>query len=216
MANLQEKYGLSLQRGEVLFREGETGDTMFVLQKGRIRITRVIRGEEKVLTELGPGEFFGEMAILNNKARSATATAVEDATLLRLDMRTFTAMIKANTEIAVRMIKKLAGRLDAANEQIETLLLRDANSRVVHALITLCKTQGEPGDNGVRVHLSAAELGARVGLESEITLGVLSRMQRSQLISVTDDYISVHDVGKLDEFLEFLEMKARFGDAGGP
>ena len=68
------RFGKVCAAGTVLFREGETGTTMYVLQAGRVRITKSIKGEDKMLAILGPGEFFGEMAILNDKPRTATAT----------------------------------------------------------------------------------------------------------------------------------------------
>ena len=132
MSSLIERFGRSVPAGQVLFREGDPGTEMFVIQSGRVRLTRTIRGQDKLLAELGPGEFFGEMSIINDKPRTATAVIAEDAQLLVLDPKTFEAMIKANTEIAVRMIKKLAKRLDDANAQIENLLLGDANSRIAH------------------------------------------------------------------------------------
>jgi CRP-like cAMP-binding protein len=113
--SLIERFGRTAPAGTVLFREGEPGKDMYVIQAGKVRLTRTIRGIEKTLADLPAGEFFGEMSIINEKPRTASAVVLEDAQLLVLDPRTFEAMIKANTEIAVRMIKKLAGRLDIAN-----------------------------------------------------------------------------------------------------
>jgi CRP-like cAMP-binding protein len=211
VTNLINRFGKKAQPGEVLFREQEEGREMFVLQSGKVRLTRRIRGAEKFLADLGPGEFFGEMAILNNKPRSATATVVEEAQLLVIDPKTFEAMIKTNTEIAVRMIKKLAKRLDDANEQIETLLLRDANSRVVHCLIHIARAQGKRGDGGVSVVASVAEIVQRTGIDPERVEGVLERMERSSLVARVGDEIIIPDLAKLDEFLEFLEMREKFG-----
>src|SRR5947199_7360758 len=107
---------------------------MYVIQTGRVQLTRRVRGREAHLATLPPGEFFGEMAIVNNRPRSATATVIEDARALVIDRRTFDAMIRGNTEIAVRLIKKLANRLEQANQQIEILLVRDTNHRLVQLL----------------------------------------------------------------------------------
>ena len=84
-----------------------------------------MRDIEKILAILGPGEFFGEMAIISNKPRNATAVVEETARLLVIDPKTFEGMIRGNSEIAVRMIKKLAERLSEADAQIENLLLSD-------------------------------------------------------------------------------------------
>ncbi|CAG0961310.1 partial Cyclic AMP receptor protein, partial [Anaerolineae bacterium] len=67
------RFGKTCGAGEVLFREGDAGDRMYVIQSGAVRISKTVKGEEKTLAILGPGEFFGEMAILNAKPRTATA-----------------------------------------------------------------------------------------------------------------------------------------------
>jgi CRP-like cAMP-binding protein len=142
-SGLYRRFGKDFPAATVLFREGETGGEMFVIQSGKVRISVTVRSLEKVLGVLGPGEFFGEMSILNNRPRSATATVVEDAKLLVIDPRTFDAMVRQNADIAVRMIKKLAARLQDADDQISNLLLKDRSSRVVHALISLCRRSQE-------------------------------------------------------------------------
>lgn len=103
---------------EVVFHEGDHGEEMFVIQSGRIRITKALGGEERVLAELGPGEFFGEMAILNNEPRNATARAVSPSVLLVYDKNTFEQMLMSNPNVAVRMVHKLAERLRRTNEMI--------------------------------------------------------------------------------------------------
>src|SRR5215468_8137591 len=102
------RFGREYQPGEVLFREGEAGEVMFVIQAGAVRIAKAIGGEDKVLAVLGPGEFLGEMAILNGKPRTATATVVEPTRCLVIEARTLEQMVARNAEIALRLIKKLA------------------------------------------------------------------------------------------------------------
>ena len=133
---LFQRFGREFTKGSVLFKEGEPGKEMYVVQSGKVNITKTVRDTDKILATLGAGEFFGEMSILNNKPRSAGANIAEDAKLLVIDPRTFEAMIRGNVEIAVRLIKKLSDRLQEADEQIENLLLRDPNSRVVHYLMS--------------------------------------------------------------------------------
>jgi CRP/FNR family cyclic AMP-dependent transcriptional regulator len=211
VSTLIDRFGRRKAAGEVLFKEDEVGTEMFVLQSGKIRLTKNIRGVEKLLADIGPGEFFGEMAILNNKPRTATATVLEDAQLLVIDPKTFEAMIKSNTEIAVRMIKKLAKRLDDANEQIETLLLRDTNSRVVHCIINAARASGAQTPDGVVVRVSSDDIENRTGIDRERVDGVMERMERSQLLHRRGGELLVPDVSKLAEFLEFLEMREKFG-----
>ncbi len=210
--SLIERFGRTAAAGTILFREGEPGKEMFVIQSGKVRLTRTIRGVEKTLADLPAGEFFGEMSIINDKPRTATAVVVEDAQLLVLDPRTFEAMIKANTEIAVRMIRKLAGRLDVANTQIENLLLGDANSRIVHAILSLC--YGAPRDEhgAVNLAIDADVLSETTSVDVKKALEVLARLERSRLVLDDGAGLRVPDVVKLTEYLEFLDMRERFGD----
>src|SRR5687768_11643231 len=102
------RFGREYSPGEVLFGEGETGHTMLVIQSGAVRITKSVGGEDKLLAVLGPGEFLGELAILNSKPRTATATAVEPTRCLLIEAKTLEAMVTKNAEISLRLIKKLA------------------------------------------------------------------------------------------------------------
>ncbi len=224
LGTLYERFGRAAPAGTVLFREGEPGHDMYVIQAGRVELLRRVKDRESVLAVLPPGEFFGEMAILNNRPRSATAIVVEDARLLVIGPRTFEAMIRGSAEIAVRMIKKLAGRLEQGNQQIETLLLRDANHRVGHVLRKVAESLGRQSDGGVYIPISLGELAGRVGLQDHEVAEVLERLAQAKLIMMVDPehalegeeqsgYV-IPEVGRLQDFLEFLEMKERFGQSG--
>lgn len=202
----------SFPAGTVLFKEGDEGRDMYVIQRGAVRLTRRVGAKDSELAVLPAGEFFGEMAIINNKPRSATATVVEDAQLMVLDGGTFEAMIRGNAEVAVRMIKRLADRLERANQQVELLLHRDPNHRVVQYLRKLAEDGGEPCPTGTLVHLTEQDLAARVGLGEEQVAQVVKRLELARLLSRDErGNFVVSEVGKLQEFLDFLEMTERFG-----
>lgn len=207
------RFGKTCAPGEVLFREGEPGELMYVLQSGSVRITKSVKGEEKTLAILGPGEFFGEMAILNAKPRTATAVVEEQARVLVLGGRTFEQMVVSNAEIAVRLIKKLARRLDSANELIEVLMHRDPKARVILGLSREAQFIGERRDDGsVVVPLTPDELAEQVGLTDHETQEVLKRLERLRIVEVDTAGLVVTNVDRLDEFYEFLEMREKFGD----
>ncbi len=208
---LFQKFGKEIPRGTVLFREGDPGHEMFVVQSGRVHIAKHVGDVEKVLSSLGPGEFFGEMSILNNKPRSATATCAEDSKLLVVDAKTFEAMIRGNAEIAVRMIKKLADRLQETNEQIENLLFHDASTRVVHFLATAAERVPR-GAGGHRVEVRPEELPGRVGARPDAVQETIDKLLKSKIVALDGGAFVVPDVAKLRHFLEFLQMKAQFGD----
>lgn len=209
---LFQRFGKEFTKGTVLFREGEPGREMYVLQSGRIAISKRVRDLEKTLAVLGPGEFFGEMAIIANKPRNATATVAEDAKLLVIDSKTFEAMIRGNAEIAVRMIKKLAERLSEADAQIENLLMSDPASRVVHYLIQMVQTRGRPVEGGLEIDVPLRELPRTLGVGDPAIRSMLDRLVRAGLMERHGDRLTVYEPGRLNEFLQFLEMKWKFGD----
>ena len=209
---LFQRLGKGFRRGELLFREGEPGNEMYVIQAGKVNITKTVRETEKILATLGAGEFFGEMSILNNKPRSAGATVAEDAKLLVIDPKTFEAMIRGNVEIAVRLIKKLSDRLQEADEQIENLLLRDPNSRVVHYLLQAAIKRGKETPQGRVVSVNLNELHGRMGISAQDVQEAVNKTAKARIISLVPEGVLVPDAGKMQKYLDFLEMKERFGD----
>lgn len=212
------RFGRECPAGEVLFREGEPGDVMYVLREGVVRIFKGSPEGDKTLAVLGAGEFFGEMSILNAKPRTATAEVVEAAKLLVINARTFEQMVKGNSEIAIRLIKKLAMRLDSANELIEVLLHRDPKARVILGIARQVELIGEEREGGaVFVPMERDELASEVGVSVGETNEVLHRLRRLNIAEESVDELGrlgflVHDVRRLREFLEFLEMREKFGD----
>jgi CRP/FNR family cyclic AMP-dependent transcriptional regulator len=207
---LHKKFGRVCPTGTVLFREGEPGHEMFIIQRGRVQLTRNLHGVEKILAVLPAGEFFGEMAIINQRPRSATATVIEESHLLVLDQPTFEKMIKDNTEIAVRLIKKLASRLEQANFQVELLLLKDVNHRVVHLLRRMAEESGVRQVEGIFIDISLYEIADRIGCADGEVAEIVERLSRARLLSKRARGFVIPEVGRLQDFLEFLEMKDRF------
>ncbi len=208
------RFGRVCAAGEVLFHEGDPGDVMFVIREGAVRISKP--AGDKTLAVLGPGEFFGEMAILNAKPRNATAVATEPTKLLAISARTFEQMVKANAEIAVRLIRKLAQRLDSANELIDVLLHRDPKARMILGLARQADLIGEEREGDATfVPIEAEGLAAEVGVSPEDASEVLSRLRRLRIAEESVDEngrlgLLVHDARRLREFFEFLEMREKF------
>jgi CRP-like cAMP-binding protein len=109
-------------KGHVLFREGEDGEEMYIVQSGRVAIKKKLKEGDATLAVLEKGDFFGEMAILERMPRSATAEMLEDGDLIVIAGEVFGDMIKANPEIAVRMLRKQSIRLRETNKQLEHAL----------------------------------------------------------------------------------------------
>lgn len=223
MEDTLDRFARDYAAGAVLFEEGEPGDDMYIVVAGEIEIRRRVGGSERVLAVLAAGEFFGEMAILNGRPRSATAVARSDARLLVIDGTTFEAMLRARPEIALRMIRALSTRLDSANQHVELLLLPTANHRVAQCLRHMAEEQlqlaGKPYSQGtaILVPRQASDIAARVGLPLREVNEVLDRLRAAHLVMSAEDAgldrngFLVPEVGRLLEFLEFLNLKDRFG-----
>jgi CRP-like cAMP-binding protein len=115
--NFMVRYGAN----ERVFTEGDLGTTMYIVQSGKIRLFRVVDGQKRVHGMMEKGDFFGEMSILEGLPRTISAEAVEDAELIEINSMTFDKMIKANIEIAIRMLRKLSLRLRETERRFEGL-----------------------------------------------------------------------------------------------
>ncbi len=208
---LFSRFGRDYRAGDVLFREGERGEEMYVIQSGVVQILKRVGGEDRPLATLGRGEFVGEMAILNDKPRTATVVALEDSKVLVIDGQTLEQMITSSAEIALRLVKKLARRLDSADEMIQILLNPDPKARVLLSLKRHAEGFGEESGGGVLVHASAQDLAREVGIEESQVRDVLGRLGRLR-IAAEDEMgaIVIMDLPRLLEFMEFVEMPRRF------
>lgn len=109
------------RKGDLLFREGDVSDAMYVIKKGRIAITKAKGAGEVELAELGPGEMLGEMAFFDNKPRSAGARAKQDSTVIILPFTALYAQFKTFPEWLKAMVKNVNGKLRDANAKIKNL-----------------------------------------------------------------------------------------------
>ena len=202
------KFGKQIPTGTVLFREGDRGEEMFILQSGKVKISKKIRGVEKTLATLEKGEFFGEMAILNDKPRSATAETIEESEMLVIDRKTFDALIRGNVEIAVRFIKRLADRLRETNDQMEALMIKDNTSRLVSVLAKQLREQKKTGEYIVTVD----DLSGLAGLESSQARTILEKLASVRIVELSEEKVRIASQDQVDRLLRYLEMREMFGE----
>ena len=209
---LFERFGKEFPAGYVLCEEGDTGDEMFIIQSGKIRVVKKVEDGEKVLATIPAGEFVGEMAILLNEPRSAGLVVEEDAELLVIDNTTFEAMVKSNGEIAYRIIKKLADRIKQTNKQLEMLSFKDANRKVVYSIVNAAEKGKKQDDGSTLITTSVGDISNVTGLDVPKVNEVVKKLTSSKLMQPHEEGFIVPDTGKLLKFLEFLAMKEQFGD----
>src|SRR6476661_3406282 len=122
-------YAVEVKTGEYIFREGDLGTEMYIINEGKVEILNQVGDEEQVLAVLEKGDFFGEMSVLEDLPRAASARAGTDVRLLQINGSTFDQLLQGNPEIAVRMMRKLSRRLRETDEMIKSLLGTKITSR---------------------------------------------------------------------------------------
>jgi len=139
--------------GEIIFREGDLGTEMYIISEGKVEILNRMGEDDRVLAVLEKGDFFGEMSVLEDLPRAATARALTDSRLLQINGSTFDQMLQSNPEIAVRMMRKLSRRLRETDELLKTSFGSRVSpvSREIPQQIDIAQDQGALGDDGDRV-----------------------------------------------------------------
>jgi CRP/FNR family transcriptional regulator, cyclic AMP receptor protein len=207
-AQLFARYGKKIPSNTVLFQEGDRGEEMYIIQSGKVKISKRIRGVEKTLATLDKGEFFGEMAILNDKPRSASAETIEACEMLVIDRKTFDALIRGNSEIAVRFIKRLADRLRETNDQMESLMIKDVTSRLVSILAKQVRERKKEGE----FLMSIDDLAGLAGIEFFQAKLILEKLAGVRILELAGDKIRIMNQDQVDKLLRYLEMRDIFGE----
>jgi CRP/FNR family cyclic AMP-dependent transcriptional regulator len=130
-------------KDRIILIEEEAGNTLFLIQKGRVKVSRISDdGREVILSILEPGDFFGELSLIDGKARSASVTAIENSEVLMLRRGDFLGLLEDYPQISISLMKELAARIRKSDSQIKSLSLQDAMGRVASSLIMLAEDSG--------------------------------------------------------------------------
>lgn len=193
--------------GTVLYREGEEGNRMYVIKSGQVRLMKRIHETEVLVEELGAGEFCGELAMLGSFPRPVTAIVIEDATIIPIDADKFEGMIKGNSDIALRMLKKLTARLTEAQHRVSNLMLRKTKARVLHQLRHEAIRHGANGIGAPIPDNIADVLALEIG---EIKRIFADLVQEELIIIDKHGSFQIIDSDAFDRYLSYLELQDRF------
>ncbi|HEX2705133.1 MAG TPA: Crp/Fnr family transcriptional regulator [Candidatus Lustribacter sp.] len=159
-----------MERGDILFNEGDRGDTLFVIAEGKVKLGRTSSdGRENLVAVLGPGEMFGELSLFDPGPRTMTATAVAETQLVALGNDSLTEILAGRPEVSKSLLAALAQRLRRTNEHLADLVFTDVPGRVAKALLDLSHRFGRPVEGGLLVahDLTQEELAQLVGASRE-------------------------------------------------
>ncbi|MDR0731985.1 MAG: Crp/Fnr family transcriptional regulator [Treponema sp.] len=144
MANVLEsfeRFARTFTAGEIIFSEFEPGDNFYVIQSGRVHLVKIIGDFEKTLDIIGPPDMFGEMAILENSPRSATAIALDNVKVLEFNARNFEVLLLGNPQIALRLLRMFCKRIYDAKRRFMTLVLSDPQAKIADVFLMFDETQ---------------------------------------------------------------------------
>jgi CRP-like cAMP-binding protein len=192
---------LAVPARHALFAQREDADAMFIVLSGRVKIYSNSTGrKKKTFAYLGPGDFFGEMALIEGTTRTASAQAVEDSRLLVIRKRDFQQLLERDPALVRYLLKAVCARLRHANEEIEGLLFRNVLGRVAKAVLSLARRSGEKWNGGLafKQRYTQQELAEYVGTTREPLARALSSLRRAGLVAATPDgRYAVPDAAKL-------------------
>jgi len=177
----RRRYG----KGTVIFVQGDPGSTLYLVESGRVKISASSpAGKEVILALHGPGDFFGELALLDGEPGSADAVAQEPCELLLLQRADFVRFLERRPKVGIGLLAAVSRRLRHTNQLVEGAALLDVPGRLARALVDLAESEGEQQAEGWVIHspLTQSELAALVGATRESVNKWLGFYERQGLI----------------------------------
>jgi CRP/FNR family transcriptional regulator, cyclic AMP receptor protein len=205
-----QRFAKTFQKGEIIFSEYEPGDNFYLIQQGRVQITKIMGDIEKTLDVLQPPEIFGEMAILEEAPRSATAIAVDQVKALEFNRANFEVLMMGNPPIALRLLKLFTKRIYDQKRRFMVLTLDDPQARVADVFLMLDESNPQQNsENAVReFKTSLDDIAHWAGMSSEAARDVLSHFATQRRIELFQDKIVVKNISDFQRFVNTRRKKS--------
>jgi CRP/FNR family cyclic AMP-dependent transcriptional regulator len=188
----------SAPRSTTIMAGGDPTDSLYVVLSGRLKVMMSdAEGKEVILTILGPGEFFGEMGLIDDEPRSATVVTIEPCELLSIAKRDFKKCLAENFEMAMAVMRNLVRRLREADRKIGSLALLDVYGRVARLLLDMAETVD--GEKVVTKRLPKQDIAKMIGASREMVSRVMKDLQTGGFIEVRGSTIVLRDTIMLPE-----------------
>lgn len=195
---VRSAYERQFRAGDVVFDEGQPSEALYVIQSGHVELVRRGPDGERVVARHGPGELFGEIAVLLGQPRTSRAVASTDARLLQLDRATFESMCADRPEIALRVIQRLAERAIDLEQRLAALGVDDLLRPVVRVILR----QAPAGESSARIQTSLRKLANEAGLRMNEAHRALNQLLDQKLVRLVEDVLEVRDLETLAGVLD--------------
>lgn len=195
---------LELPRHHLIFAPGMPSESIYFIEQGRVRLTRLSPdGRTVILALLGPGDMIGEAAWESGEHDSYGET-LEDARIYQLSRESFENLVRQNPEFGLRLIQVIGFRLKQAQARIEDLVFRQVPSRVARLLVSLAEHHGKVTPNGIRVEfpLTHQEIADMVGSSRVTVTQVLNKFRSSHWIGIESKRVTIHDLEALEALVK--------------
>ena len=191
-----ERFAKQYEPGEVIISEYEPGDSFYLIQSGKVQLVKLVNGSLKNLDILKPGEFFGEMAILDNSARSATCMASGPVKCLEFNKENFELLITGNPQIALVLLKLFCKRIYDQKRRFRILCIKDLQARLADVFLMLDEMNPtlNPNEKTRKFHVTMADIAHWAGLSAEVTRDEINKLVEKRKIEVYDGYMIVTNI----------------------
>lgn len=170
-------------RHTLLIQEGDPGESLYLLRKGRAKVYIGDEGGREVIVAiLGLGDFFGELALIDDALCSANVMTLEESEFVSIGKREFRQVLASSPGMAIHLLKVLAGRLREADLQIEGLALKDVQARVVQVLQSLAEPEGN--ERVIPARITHRDIAAMVGASREVVTRVFRALEERGIVRV--------------------------------
>ncbi len=205
------RFARTYQPGEIVFAEYEPGDSFYLIQAGRVRITKIVGDIEKNIDILSAPEIFGEMAILEGAPRSATAIALDTVKVLEFNRANFEILMIGNPQIALRLLKVFTKRIYDQKRRFMILTLDDPQAKIADVFLMLDETQGStnPGEvSGDRreFKVTVDDVAHWAGMNPAEVQTLLGHFVKQRRIELFIDHIVVKNI---NDFIRFVNSKRK-------
>jgi len=195
----------------ILFCENEPGDNVFVIQEGKIKVTKIVGDQEVLLAVLNPGDIVGEMALIENKPRSATAIAMGKTKVLAINKDNFQVMVENQPQMTLKIIQLLSERIWVAYRQLENLAIPDEYGRILDLLLIQIQKKRIPIEprKSFEFDLTADEIISMAGFDKNKGAQLIGRLLEDNNFKMENGRIVVVDIDVLEKHVEMYRKKIK-------